>query len=92
MNNNIALIPWGDIYLRDEIFNLNNSMLNRDNGLVVWITIKMYLKRYGFEFHTVDMYSDLTKVDLFVFLSFNIKWYKKIKGWGGYISEFIFCF
>ncbi len=75
---NIAIVPWGSVWLKDELFNLNNKLLNRDNGLLVWQRMKEYLYHNNINLHTIDMYSDIDTIDLFVFFYFDIQWYKKV--------------
>lgn len=75
---NIAIIPWNNVYMNDELFNLGNDLLNRDNGLQTWCQLKEYLYRNGCVVHTIDAYTDLDQVDLFVFFYFDTFWYRLI--------------
>lgn len=74
----IAFIPWGKEYMNDEMFN-TKSPLNRDDCFMMWIGMKGYLEKKGWEVHTVDVYSDLFDIDVFVFFTFAHEWYYKIR-------------
>lgn len=73
----MAIIPWGKDYYKDKIFYVDD-MLNRDNASHVYVELRNYLNKSDWEVHTVDEYPDLAQVDLFVFFTFHIGWYKQI--------------
>lgn len=64
----LAIIPWNDNSLKDALFNACE-----------WTEFKEYLTKVGgWEVHTIDCYSVLESVDLFVFFWFDKKWYKQV--------------
>lgn len=76
---NMAIVPWEDVYLNDEIFNLNNSTLNRDNSVVPFHMMQEYLNLNGCALHTIDKFTDIQGLDMIVFFNFNTKFYKNIE-------------
>lgn len=75
----IALVPWEAIYNNDALFDSNNTVLNRDNCALVFTGLREYLNKYNWQIHTIDLYANLCEVDVILFFSFDLKWYKIIK-------------
>lgn len=74
----ISIVPWSSEYMDDQLFNLDNKILNRDDGLYCWLEFKQYLNDNSFDVHTIDKYKDLKSVDLFIFFTFDKDWYQTI--------------
>ena len=54
---NIAIIPPGKAYLKNEIFNKNNLIINRDDCLYHIRNLKLRLEESGHSFNTIDLFS-----------------------------------
>lgn len=74
----LAIIPWGAVYLKDQLFNINNKKINRDNSLMMFIVAKKYMEEKGWEVHTIDCYHEISDVDLIVFFHFDKEQYKRV--------------
>lgn len=74
----MAIVPWSMEFMNDTIFD-TSSILNRDNGFMGWVRFKDYLQTDNWEVHTIDRYDELRDVDIFVFFTFYLEWYDKIR-------------
>lgn len=74
----LAIVPWGSVFQDDQIFNLDNNILNRDGCLKIYCDIRSCLRKKGWETHTIDYYSDLSEVDWILFFYFDHSQYLNI--------------
>lgn len=74
----IAIIPWSDVFLEDNIFHAENDKINFDHRLDPYVRMQQEFTDQGDECHTVDYYEDLKKVDYFLFFELNLEWLKKL--------------
>ena len=85
----IAIIPSNTMYLKDELFNLSNMEINRDNSAEAIVEWKNYAAKEGTEIHTYDYYSEFSNIDYFIFFVFDKNVYKKIVE-GNYANKTIY--
>ena len=74
----IAIVPWNDDYMKNQMFNISNKKLNRDHLMTPYLYMKKEFEKNGDELNTVDMYSDITEVDYFLFFELWLEWIKLI--------------
>ncbi len=75
MNNlKVALLPYGRMYINDEIFCKKNTTINRDNCLDFMHKLKEKLISLSYEFHTYDMYDEDINVLIIYRIDVNLKY------------------
>lgn len=62
---NIAIIPEGEIYLRNRLFDENARLLNRDNCNENYILFKSKMKKLGHSVNTYDLF-DPKEIDILI--------------------------
>lgn len=68
---NIAVVtPYGDAYSRDRLFDQNACKIGQ-NLLLPGILLKKRLEEMGHNYHTVDMYSNIKEIDIWIFQDLN---------------------
>lgn len=81
----IGIVPPpapGTGYFNDKMFT-PDSEVDRDSGVYVWKEMQDSLAERGCSLHTIDCFSDLREVDLFVFFWFDLSWYERVRKIGG---------
>lgn len=73
----IAVVPAKE-YLNNELFNLNNKFLNRDNGLKFFTELRQLLLSNNIQIATIDKFSSLKQADYILFLTLNLKYYRYV--------------
>lgn len=73
-----AVIPWVESLMEDQLFNTNDCIKNPDNRFTPYLDMKMEFERRGDQFHTIDMYDDLSEIDWFLFFEQNNIWLERI--------------
>ena len=76
----IAIVPWDDSIKKDNIYQNSNW-----HG-----QFKKAFEEHGYEFHTIDMYSNLGEVDWFLFFTLNYKWLSCVIRHGK-LGRLIYC-
>lgn len=67
----IAIVtPYGEAYARDKLFDPSMCTIGQ-NLLLPGIKLKEALEKDGHEYHTVDMYSNIEEIDVWVFQDLN---------------------
>lgn len=74
----IAVVPQTKDYLNNELFNLNNKYLNRDNALKFFTELRELLLSNNIQIETIDKFSSLKKADYILFFTLDLKWYKYV--------------
>lgn len=82
---NIAIIPWGEEGLNNEIFNIEDCSKNRDDINMPMYLIRKYLADHDVRLDTIDLFANLLEVDYFLFFSYDLYWIEKLlrKGFAG---------
>ena len=62
----LAIIPWDESIKKDNLYKKSNNCWHS--------RFKQTFEENGYEFHTIDMYSDLREVDWFLFFTLNYGW------------------
>lgn len=75
---NIAVIPWSDMFLQDKMFDVADPNVNFDGRLEPYEQMQKVFLQRGDQFHTIDYYTELSKVDYFLFLEQHSEWLKKL--------------
>lgn len=63
---NIAFITIYDVYNKDRCFNETSCKIG-ENLLLPYIKLKEFLEKQGHNYHTVDMYNNLSDIDYVIF-------------------------
>lgn len=67
----IAIVtPYGKVYSKDKLFDPSVCKIGQ-NLLLPGIKLKEALEKNGHEYHTVDMYSNIEEIDVWVFQDLN---------------------
>lgn len=67
----IAIVtPYGKVYSKDKLFDPSVCKIGQ-NLLLPGIKLKEALEKDGHEYHTVDMYSNIEEIDVWVFQDLN---------------------
>lgn len=69
-----AIIPWGEEFSHDQMFNVDDEVINRDHLMEPMKSLQDYFLQNGDELHTIDVYEDINTVDYFLF--FRLDWGK----------------
>lgn len=81
----IAFVPWDDSVMHDQMFTPKYT-----GYLDSHIIFAKELKKIGYEIHTIDVYTDLQVVDLFLFSKLNYKWLKRVMD-RNLLSKAVYC-
>lgn len=84
-----AVVPWNEKFCNNEIFNPDSD--TNKNGLAEpYADLKAYMNENGHTINTIDMYSDLSQVDFFLFFDWDDQWiFNLIKK--GYACKMVYC-
>lgn len=74
----IAVVPQAKDYLNNELFNLNNKSLNRDNSLKFFTELRKLLLSNNIQIETIDRFPSLKNVDYVLFFTLDLKWYRYV--------------
>lgn len=74
----IAVIPWGEIDLEDKLFYTSDKEGNVVPRKSPMYDMQQVFLKNGDEFHTVDIFPDLSKVDFFLMFELNWEWLHKL--------------
>jgi len=69
----IAIVPFGNVFFKNKIFDIENQNLNRDNSLVPFYYLKRKLKKNEISINTIDMYDNIADLDAVLFLTLDFK-------------------
>lgn len=87
---NIAIVtPYGETYSNDQLFDIQSCKIGQ-NLLLPGIKLKEELNRLGHEYHTIDMYSSIDEVDVWLFQDIgntSILTAETVKDWAKYIIK-----
>lgn len=90
MEKKVAVIPWSEFWLQDKMFVIDDDSLNFDYRNNPYYIMKQEFEKNGDCFHTVDMYSDMREIDLFLFFELDWNWLKKIADYG-LENKIVYC-
>lgn len=62
---NIGIIPAGEVYLNDKLFDKYDEVLSRDNCNDYLILFKQNMEDYGHEVHTYDLFNE-DEIDILI--------------------------
>lgn len=85
-----AVIPWVESLMRDCLFDIDDYIKNPDNRFTPYLDMKMEFEHRGDQFHTIDIYDNLSEVDWFLFFEQNDIWLEKIIR-AGKADKMIYC-
>lgn len=74
----IAVVAQAKDYLNNELFNLNNKSLNRDNSLKFFTELRKLLLSNNIQIETIDRFPSLKNVDYVLFFTLDLKWYRYV--------------
>lgn len=90
MEKKVAVIPWSEFWFQDKMFVIDDDSLNYDFRNNPYYIMKQEFEKNGDCFHTVDMYSDMREIDLFLFFELDWNWLKKIADYG-LENKIVYC-
>ena len=78
MSMKLAVIPWSEAGLQDNIFVINDPEKNVDHRNEPFLDMKKEFERRGDSVHTVDFFPDLKEVDYFLFFELDWEWLLRV--------------
>ena len=78
MSMKLAVIPWSEAGLQDNIFVINDPEKNVDHRNEPVLDMKKEFERRGDSIHTIDFFLDLKEVDYFLFFELDWKWLLRV--------------
>lgn len=74
----IAVIPWGEKYCDNKMFDKDDVELNNNNLMTPYYYMKKEFEKNGDEFNTIDQYKDYYEIDYFLFFDLFYDWLFKL--------------